>query len=199
MPPVQTPAAVREHVSKLSPSAYDRWWRDRIEKEEGKPAQSPQQTDRNGRICEVVIMGDHLMGAGAMFKPLGPPEREQQEAKQEVTRAGSVVGSVAKGRATSVVGSAKGGKAAGSTAIGTPPLSQERPVSESGQSQASYPSRSPSQATGSVSDSIIMSRLNKLEQELMRERAKREAAETDMKDLMIQAATMQLKQSKTPS
>uniref|UniRef100_A0A7S0R2X1 Uncharacterized protein n=1 Tax=Chlamydomonas leiostraca TaxID=1034604 RepID=A0A7S0R2X1_9CHLO len=168
-------------VQKLTPTAYDRWWRARINKEEGTYADktvAPTQTmltlNTLGSPQEVhtTALEDHLVGAGAMVrtrKPISegsPPGGLLLPVTSEVPRArgpGSVV-SKAGSRASKAVGS----------------MVEVR-------SGLSYPKTPAFSAAGggSVTDSQIMGRLERLEQDLRRERTRREAAEREMRDLLV--------------
>ncbi|KAL6756154.1 hypothetical protein V8C86DRAFT_2655979 [Haematococcus lacustris] len=161
-----------KHVMQgLSPIQYDRWWRDRIQKEQGLPELGPptpintsMHLNAIGTPAEITHSGTmhHLRGTGALVT------RQLQESASPSQDLAAV-------RAASKDLEARMARKKAQT---------RGPGSEAG-SQHSYPATpSFSQASGSVANSQVQSRLAQLEEDLARERMRRELAQQEMQQLM---------------
>lgn len=150
--------------TRLDPSANDRWWRDRIAKEEQSlHCGDPQSRSGNHQSYTINTLGNlqsvpkaaenHLVGVGAVVR--GGKNQFQDPDSYMPTGAGrsKPPGSTIGGRYTK-------GSDAGSNA----------------------PSRAKS--TSTITSTAVLTRLERLEQELMGERKRREAAENEMRELL---------------
>lgn len=174
-------------MGKLDPTAYDRWWRARIEKEEhmcdkqeGGGGVSMRVHHREkvglntlGTPFMATAAESHLSGAGALVK------KPQAHADAASPPALVVPGS----KAASVAGSKAGSKARSvAAASGYLPAGSHAP---------SYP-KTPQFSVAGTESSEIARKLAGLEQALALERAKRQEAEHEMHSLLVMAQTGRL-------
>jgi hypothetical protein len=158
-----------------------------IEKEEGPNSESAtmKANIKAGLVeaGEVLVPGDHLLGAGALVKPHAAPGTaakhlvaSQLAALHSGAASGSKPASLASFR-SGPKGSLTGKGATGSVAGSVP------------HTVTSSLTKTQSIAGQSATSTAIVGRLVRLEQELARERARREGAEREMKALLDAAAT----------
>mmetsp|Transcript_25153 Transcript_25153/g.54689 ORF Transcript_25153/g.54689 Transcript_25153/m.54689 type:complete len:188 (+) Transcript_25153:155-718(+) len=171
-------------MGKMDPSAQDKWWRSRIEKEEATYVNKSKQkaTTETKLILNTIgapqqvpapAAETHLVGAGALVrqaKAVGLDALSDAPAKNEA--GGSKAASIANSKVSKVKADL-----------------EARSVASGGRSHISYPRTPQFSQAGSAVDTEIMSRLARLEKDLVAEKVRREAAEKEMKELLNKGAT----------